>query len=53
MTLKNIESTRKEFNFIAEKRGIQEPQKMSIKELLNTFPRYDSRCKVKNNCKKY
>ena len=53
MASKNIELTREEFNLIAEKRGIQEPQKMSIKELFNTLPRYDSRRKVKNNCKKY
>ena len=53
MASKNIELTREEFNLIAEKRGIQEPQKMSIKELLNALPRYDSRPKVKNNCKKY
>ena len=33
-------------------RGIGEPQKMTTKELLNTLTRCDSRCKVKNNCKK-
>ena len=52
MTLKNIESAREEFNLIAEKRGIQEPQKMSTKELLNTLRTYDSRHKVKNSREK-
>ena len=52
MTLKNIESAREEFNLIAEKRGIQEPQKMFAKELLNTLRTYDSRHKVKNSRKK-
>ena len=50
VTLKNIELTRKEYNFIAKKRGIQEPQNMSTKDLLNSLSRYDS--KVKNNRKK-
>ena len=52
MASKNIELTREEFNLIAEKRGIQEPQKMSTKELLNTLRTYDSRHKVKNSRKK-
>ena len=52
MTSKNIELTRKEYNLIAKSRGIQEPQNMSTEKLLNTFSRYDSRCKVKNNCTK-
>ena len=47
-----VEFTRKEYNLIAKNRGIGEPQKMSTKELLNTLTRCDSRCKVKNNCKK-
>ena len=49
MTLKNIELTRKEYNLIAKNRGIQEPQKMSTEDLLNTLNRYDSRPKLKNN----
>ena len=52
MTSKNIEVTRKEYNCFAENRGIQEPQNMSTKALLNTLRRYDSRRKVKNNRKK-
>ena len=52
MTSKNIEVTRKEYNCFAENRGIQEPQNMSTKDLLNTLRRYDSRRKVKNNRKK-
>ena len=52
MTSKDIEITRKEYNFFAENRGIQEPQNMSTKDLLNTLRRYDSRRKVKNNRKK-
>ena len=52
MTLKNIELRRKEYHLIAKNRGIQEPQKMSTEELLNTLSRYDSRRKAKNNCKK-
>ena len=51
MTLKNIELNRKEYNLIAENRGIQEPQNISTKELLNTFSRYDSKRKVKSNRK--
>ena len=31
---------------IAEKRGIQNPQDMSVEELLNTLSRYDSKRKV-------
>ena len=49
MTSKNIELSRKEYNLIAENRGIQKPQKMSTKDLLNTLSRYDSRRKVENN----
>ena len=40
-----VELTRKKYNFIAKNRGIEEPLKMSIKELLNTLSRYDSRRK--------
>ena len=49
MTLKDTELTRKEYNLIAKNRGIQEPQNMSTKDLLNTLSRYDSRRKVKSN----
>ena len=52
MTSKNIELTRKEYNLIAKKRGIQEPQNMSTEELLNTLSRYDSKRKVKSNRRK-
>ena len=48
MTAKNIEIIRKEYNMIAEKRGIQNPQDMSNEELLNTLSRYDSKRKVKS-----
>ena len=49
MTLSNIVFTRKEYNLIAENRGIKEPQKMSTEELLNTLRRYDSKRKVISN----
>ena len=49
ITLKDTELTRKEYNLIAKNRGIQEPQNMSTKDLLNTLSRYDSRRKVKSN----
>ena len=52
MTSKIIKLTRKEYNLIARNRGIQEPQNMSTKELLNTLSRYDSKSKVKNNRRK-
>ena len=44
-----VELTRKEYNIIAENRGIIEPKKMSTQDLLNTLSRYDSRRKVKSN----
>ena len=47
-----MDFTRKEYNITAKDRGIIEPQKMSTQELLNTLSRYNSRHKVKNNCKK-
>ena len=47
-----VELTRKEYNIIAKKRGIIEPQKMSTQELWNTLSRYDSRRKVKSNRRK-
>ena len=52
MTLSNIVFTRKEYNLIAENRGIKESQKMSIEELLNTLSRDDSKRKVISNHKK-
>ena len=48
MTAKSIELTRKEYDFIAEKRGIQDPQDMSTEKLLNTLSRYDSKRKAKS-----
>ena len=48
MTAKNIAITRKEYDIIARKRGIQRPQDMCTEELLNTLSRYDSKCKVKS-----
>ena len=48
----NRELTREEYNLIAKNRGIEEPQNMSTKELVNILSRYDSRQKVKNNHKK-
>ena len=47
-----MELTRKEYNIIAENRGIIEPKKMSTQDLLNTLSRYDSRRKVKSNRRK-
>ena len=47
-----MDFTRKEYNITVKDRGIIEPQKMSTQELLNTLSRYNSRHKVKNNCKK-
>ena len=52
MTLSNIVFTRKEYDLIAESRGIEEPQNMSTEELLNALSRYDSKCKVKTSRKK-
>ena len=52
MTLKNIEFTRKEYDLIARNRGIEEPQKMSTEELLNTLSRYDNKRKVNSNRRK-
>ena len=42
-----VELTRKEYNIIANNRGIIEPQNMNTQELINTLTRYDNRCKVK------
>ena len=47
-----VELTRKEYNIIAKTRGIEGLQEMSTQELLNTLSICDSRCKVKDNCKK-
>ena len=52
MTSKTIELTRNGYNLIAKNRGIKEPQNVFTKELLNTYSRYDSKRKVKNNRKK-
>ena len=52
MTSKFIEFTRKGYDLTAKNRGIKEPQNMSTEELLNALSRYDSKCKVKNICKK-
>ena len=46
MDAKNIKTTRREYNMIAEKRGIQNPQDMSINGLLDALSRYDSKRKV-------
>ena len=46
-----VELTKKEYKIIAKNRGIEEPQKMSTQELLDTLSRYDSRRKVKNTRK--
>ena len=42
-----VELTRKEYNIIANNRGIIEPQNMNTQELINTLTRYDNRRKVK------
>ena len=47
-----VELSRKEYSFIAKNRGIEELQKMSTEELLNTLSRYENRRKVKSNCRK-
>ena len=49
MTPRIIEFTRKEYDIIARRRGIKEPQNMSTEELLNALSRYDSKHKVKTN----
>ena len=36
---------RKDYNVIAENRGVTEPQKMSTSDLLNALSRYDSKRK--------
>ena len=52
MTLKNIKLTMKEHDLIAKNRGIKEPRKMSIEELLDTLYRYDIKRKIKSNRRK-
>ena len=52
MNLSNIVFIRKEHNLIAKNRGINEPQKMSIEDLLDTLSRYDSKRKVLINRKR-
>ena len=49
---KVITFTRKEYDRIAKNRGIKEPQKMSTKELLNTFYTYNITREVKSNRRK-
>ena len=48
----NIVFTRKEYDLIAKNRGIKEPHKMSIEELLGALSRYDSKRKVLINRKR-
>ena len=50
--MSNIGFTRKEYDIIARRRGIEEPQNMSTEELLNALSRYDSKSKVISNRKK-
>ena len=52
MNLSNIVFIRKEYNLIPKNRGINEPQKMSIEDLLDTLSRYDSKRKVLINRKR-
>ena len=47
-----VELTGKGYIIITKSRGIIKPQNMTTQELINTLTRYDSRSKVKNNCKK-
>ena len=47
-----VELTRKEYNLIEKNRGIIEPQKMSIQELIDTLSKCGSRRKVKSNRRK-
>ena len=43
-----VELTREEYNLIAKGKGIEKPQNMSTKKLINTLNRHDSRRKRKN-----
>ena len=52
MTSLNIVFTRKEYNLIAKNRGIKEPHKISIEELLGALSRYDNKRKVLINRKR-
>ena len=47
-----IKLTKKEYDIIANHRGIIEPQNEFTQELINTPSRYDSRRKVQTNRKK-
>ena len=47
-----IRSTRKEYDLIAKKRGIKEPQIMSTEQLLDTLSRYDSKREAESNRRK-
>ena len=49
--MSNIGFTRKEYDIVARRRGIEEPQNMSTEELLNALSRYDSKRKIKSNHK--
>ena len=42
-----IELTREEYNLISEHRGINKPQYMPTKKLINTLNRYDNKGKGK------
>ena len=41
-----LKITRKEYNLIAEQRGMKDSQNMSEEVLLNTLIRYDSKHKI-------
>ena len=49
MSSKIIQFTRKEYDLIAKKRGIKEPQIMSTEQLLDTLSRYDSKREAESN----
>ena len=46
-----VEFTREEYNIIAERRGVEKPQNMSTKKLINTLNRSIVNVKVKNHQK--
>ena len=49
MSSKIIQFTRKEYDLVAKKRGIKEPQIMSTEQLLDTLSRYDSKREAESN----
>ena len=49
MSSKIIQFTSKEYDLIAKKRGIKEPQIMSTEQLLDTLSRYDSKREAESN----